>query len=90
MRRYPAPVPAQRTVIITGANSGIGLETAVALATRGDRVVLACRNPSKAAAAVSAVVERSGSDAVELLSLDLASFGSIRAAAAEVSRRWPV
>ena len=90
MRRYPAPVPAQRTVIITGANSGIGLETAVALATRGDRVVLACRNPSKAEAAVGTVVGRSGSDAVELLSLDLASFGSIRAAAAEVSRRWPV
>ena len=79
-----------RTVVITGANSGIGLETAVALATRGDRVVLACRNPTKAEAAAGEVRARSGSSDVEVLGLDLASSASVRAAAAEVADRWPV
>ena len=43
----------QRTVIVTGANSGIGKETAVALASQGDRVVIACRNPDRSAAALA-------------------------------------
>ena len=77
----------QRTVVITGANTGIGLETAVGLASAGDRVVIACRTPSKAEAAVVEITERSGSDAVEWVQLDLASLASVRAAAAEIGRR---
>lgn len=70
----------QRTVVITGANAGIGKETAVALASAGDRVVMACRSPERAEAALAEVRQRSGSDAVEVVPLDLASFASVRAA----------
>jgi retinol dehydrogenase-14 len=80
---------AQRNVVITGANTGIGLETAVALATRGDRVVVACRNQVKGTAALEEIRRRSGGDA-ELVALDLSSFDSIRAAAAELAVVSPV
>ncbi len=78
-----------RNVVITGANSGVGLETAVALATIGDRVVMCCRNPAKAEAAARQVRERSGSDAVEVVALDLASFASIRNAAETLADLTP-
>lgn len=77
----------QRTVVITGANSGIGKETAVALAAAGDRVIMACRNVDKAERARTEVVERSRNDAVEAVRLDLASFASIRECADELGRR---
>lgn len=77
----------QRTVIVTGANSGIGKETAVALASQGDRVVIACRNPDRSAAALAEIRERSGGS-VESVPLDLASFASVRAAAASITDRF--
>ena len=77
----------QRTVVITGANSGIGKETAVALAAAGDRVIIACRNAAKAAEAREEIARRSRSEAVETASLDLASFASIRACAADLAER---
>jgi len=79
--------PKQRTVVVTGANVGIGLETAVGLASFGDRVIMACRNREKAEAAAIEVRRRSYSDAVEVVSLDLASFASVRECAAEIGRR---
>lgn len=75
----------RRTVVITGANGGIGLETAVAMARFGDRVVIACRNPAKAAAAVADIEDRAGSNDVESVTLDLASFASIHTCAAELA-----
>ena len=66
------------TTVITGANSGIGLETAVAIARAGHRVVLAVRNPTKGEAAVADIRARSGNNDVEQLPLDLASLASIR------------
>lgn len=67
-----------RVVVITGGNSGIGLETAVGLASAGARVVLGCRNQAKADDAVRDIRARSGNDAVESRSLDLADLASVR------------
>lgn len=77
-----------KTVIITGANSGIGLEAAVGVAKLGGHVVMACRNATKAAAAHADVVQRSNGGSVEVLSLDLASFASIRSFAATALERF--
>ncbi|HSR83346.1 MAG TPA: SDR family oxidoreductase [Streptosporangiaceae bacterium] len=70
-----------RTFLVTGANTGIGLATARALAERGGRVHIAARSPEKGEAAVAAIREASGSDQVAFLKLDLASLASVREAA---------
>ncbi|HKY15686.1 MAG TPA: SDR family oxidoreductase [Microthrixaceae bacterium] len=79
-----------RTTVITGGNTGIGLETAVGLASLGDRVVICCRNATKATAAVEEIRIRSGNDCVEWVPLDLASMASVRACAAVLAERAPV
>ncbi|MFN8038976.1 MAG: SDR family NAD(P)-dependent oxidoreductase [Acidimicrobiales bacterium] len=68
-----------RTIVITGGNAGIGREAAVSLARMGANVVITARDPIRGGQAREYVRSRSGSDAVELGSLDLASFASIRA-----------
>lgn len=75
-----APPPlAGRVAIVTGANSGIGLETARALALGGARVVLACRDPTAAARAADDIRRENPRALVIILPLDLASFASVRA-----------
>jgi NAD(P)-dependent dehydrogenase (short-subunit alcohol dehydrogenase family) len=81
-----ADVPGQsgRTAVVTGANSGLGFETARVLAERGAAVVLAVRDPAKAkdaAARISALVPEARLSTVRL---DLGSMASIRAAAKEL------
>ncbi|HEV2259762.1 MAG TPA: SDR family oxidoreductase [Streptosporangiaceae bacterium] len=71
-------VAGERTVLVTGANTGIGLATAKALAGEGWRVWVTARSEGKGAAAVSAIKAASGNDAVFLLMLDLADLGSVR------------
>ena len=78
-----------KTCLVTGANTGIGLETARALAGQGAKVIMTARNRDKGEAALADVRKSTGSDGVELLELDLASFASIRRAAAEVLERHP-
>eukprot|EP00127_Corallochytrium_limacisporum_P000572 Clim_evm11s19 gene=Clim_evmTU11s19 len=75
-----------KTALVTGANSGIGLETAKILAANGCNVIMACRNEEKAQEAMD-VVEETAKAQVTFLQLDLASFASIRRAAKEVLRK---
>jgi NAD(P)-dependent dehydrogenase (short-subunit alcohol dehydrogenase family) len=65
--------------VITGGNAGVGKETAVGLAAMGARVIFTSRDATRGAEALTDIRERSGSDTVEVLPLDLASFASIRA-----------
>ena len=73
-----------KVVIITGANTGIGYETALDLVKRGARVILACRDLRKADAAADKIRLETGSKNVFVEQLDLSSFESIR----EFTRRF--
>lgn len=63
---------------VSGGNSGIGKETAVALALRGARVIIACRDEGKARKAVKEIKARSHSINVLHMEVDLANMRSIR------------
>ena len=78
-----ADIPKQtgRTAVVTGANGGLGLETARALAAAGAHVVMAVRNQDKAAAAVEDIRSGAPEAALELVALDLGSQASVREAA---------
>ena len=76
-----------KTVVITGASSGIGKETARALAAMGARVIMACRNRAKSEPVREAIERETGNQQIEVLDLDLASLESIRGFAAELSNR---
>ena len=66
-----------RVAIVTGANTGIGFETAAALAARHAKVVLACRNAQKAGDAIERIRARTPDADLVFLELDLASMGSV-------------
>lgn len=69
-----------RTVVITGANSGLGLRAATVLAGRGARVIMACRNVERSAPVAASV-------GAELVSLDLTDLSSVAAAAEDIRER---
>lgn len=73
----PAGLLEGRTVVVTGANAGLGLETAVHLARlRPARMIMACRSLERGEKAKGVVVERSGIEAgrVDVWEVDMASF----------------
>lgn len=74
-----------KTVIVTGANTGIGKETAVDLAGRGARVILACRNVPKAQQVAEEILKKTGSSKVIVKELDLASLKSVRNFARDIN-----
>lgn len=76
-----------QTILVTGVTSGIGLETAVALARGGARLLVTARDEVRGQTSLDEIRRRSGSASVEVVALDLASLDSVRACAAEVARR---
>uniref|UniRef100_A0A8K9UP47 Retinol dehydrogenase 12 n=1 Tax=Oncorhynchus mykiss TaxID=8022 RepID=A0A8K9UP47_ONCMY len=75
-----------KTVLITGANTGIGKETALDLAKRGARIIMACRDMEKAEGALKEVIEGSGSQNVVIKKLDLSDTKSIRQFAETINK----
>ena len=73
-----------KTVIITGANTGIGKQTAIDLAKRDARVILACRNAQAGEKTSKEIRKLTDNEQVVFKQLDLASFSSIREFAATV------
>ncbi len=82
-----ADIPDQsgRTAVVTGANGGLGLETARALAAAGAHVVMAARNQRKAADALAEIRRTAPQASLELVELDLGSLASVRRAAEQIA-----
>lgn len=78
-----------KTVVITGGNSGIGLEAAVALARAGARTVITARSQVKGDKAAADISARSGNPNVQLVVFDLASLGSVKQGAAAILDSCP-
>ena len=78
------PNLAGRTAVVTGANGGLGLETARALAKAGAHVVMAARDQAKATAAEQEIRASNPSASLALVPLDLGSLASVRATAATI------
>ncbi|HVU73066.1 MAG TPA: SDR family oxidoreductase [Mycobacteriales bacterium] len=77
-----------KVALVTGANTGIGLETARGLARQGATTVIACRNATKAQRARDDIAASTGNDDVHVVALDLSDLDSVEKAAADVLSRW--
>jgi len=80
-----------KTFFITGANSGIGFETARALALHGAHVVMGCRNPSKAQDAKGAILKEKPDAKVDMIQIDNSSLQSVHDCAQQyIANGWPL
>src|ERR1700749_4256238 len=79
---------AEKTVLITGANAGIGKEIARQLALRPEfgRIYLGCRNAERASAAKAELEAETGRNIFSIVLMDVADLGSVRAGLAEIDR----
>lgn len=80
----PTPDMTGKSVVVTGANSGIGKETALALARAGGRVVMTARDRARGEVALTEVRSGSGNDRVELVVFDLGDLTAVRSGAAQI------
>src|SRR5215470_16372986 len=78
-----------KTCVVTGASSGIGLETALALARAGARVAVVCRTSAKSDQTVREIRRRAGDVDVVPFVADLSSLRAVRAVAAELAAALP-
>lgn len=78
-----------RTVVITGANPGLGFEAARVFARYDAEVVLACRNTEKATETAARILQETPTASVRSLALDLTSQASVRRAAEQVKKNHP-
>ncbi|MEK3726069.1 SDR family oxidoreductase [Paenibacillus sp. FSL H8-0034] len=78
----------QPIMIVTGANSGMGLATTIALAKQGCRVIMACRSPERGEQALQEAIKQSSSQDIELMRCDLASLESIHKFAATFQAKY--
>jgi NAD(P)-dependent dehydrogenase (short-subunit alcohol dehydrogenase family) len=85
-----ANIPDQsgKLVIVTGANSGLGYETSLALAAKNAEVIMACRNPQKAQSAFDKIKSEVPNANLVLMQLDLGSLDSVRSFADEVHAKY--
>jgi NAD(P)-dependent dehydrogenase (short-subunit alcohol dehydrogenase family) len=78
-----------RVAVVTGASTGIGYETALALGRAGASVVLACRDTGRGEAAAARIRDAAPGTPTDVVRLDLASLESVRTAAADLTGRYP-
>lgn len=82
-------MPDRTVTVVTGANSGIGLDAAHRVARTGGTLVLLCRNEARGLPARDAIRRASGNEDVHLVTADFASLAEVRHAADTIASRWP-
>jgi retinol dehydrogenase-12 len=85
--RYSAEIPG-KTFLVTGGNSGLGLETCRVLASKGGKVILACRNSTLGEEAIGKIKKSVPNADVDLLNLNLADLHSVKKCAEEVLAKY--
>ena len=78
---------AGRVCVVTGSNSGIGKETALALATLGATVVMVARNQDRGQKTLEEIISKTGNRSVSLMLCDMSSMASIRSFVAEIKKK---
>ncbi|MEM9470695.1 MAG: oxidoreductase [Pseudomonadota bacterium] len=79
---------ARKIAIVTGANNGIGFETAIGMAEAGWQVVMACRSQARAEQAKAMIIRRLPAAALDVMLVDLGDFASVRAFARDFRSRY--
>jgi len=77
-----------RTMVVTGANSGLGYETTLALAKKGAKVIMACRNIAKANAAKEKIQQQVPNADLDVMEIDLSSLQSVRKFAKDYQNKY--